>query len=66
MPKILGAGVEILIFLLLMRGFQAPLRVFVLVGGGVSIHDTYVANTFRPLHPVVSYEEIYLQISCVL
>ena len=37
-----------------------------MVGCGVSIHDTHVVNTFRPLRPAVSYEEIPLQLSPVL
>ena len=37
-----------------------------MVGVGVSINDTHVVNTFRPLIPYVSDEEISLQISLVL
>ena len=60
------AGVEILLFIFLLSGFQALLWFFGMVVGGVSIHDTRVVNTVRPLCTEVSYEEIPLQISFVL
>ena len=62
------AGTEILLFLLLLRGFQALLGGFGLVGGGSNIHGTHVINTFRSLHPDISDEEIpfHLQLYFVL
>ena len=49
-PMMFEAGLEILLFLCLLRGFHALIRVFGLLEGGVSINDTYVVNTIRPLH----------------
>ena len=60
------AGLEILLFLCLLRGFQAPLGGFGVVGGGVSIHDTHVVNTVCPLIPKVSDEDTPLQLSLIL
>ena len=60
------AGAKILLFFRLISGFQALLGVFGLVGGGISIHDTHVVNTFHPLRTKVSDEYIPLQISFVL
>ena len=57
MLKCFEAGIEIIVILLLLRGFQALLGVFGLVGGGVSIHDTHVINTVCTLRPKVSDEE---------
>ena len=56
MPTLFEVGVKILLFLLLLSSFQALLRVFVLVGGVVSIHDTHVVNTVRTLSPEFSDE----------
>ena len=60
------AVVEIILLLLLLSFFQTLIRGFGLVGGGVSIHDTYVVNSVRPLRPEVSDEEIPLQLSLVI
>ena len=60
------AGIEVLLLILLLSGFQALLVVFGLVGGGVIIHDTHVMNTVSPLGSDVSDENIPLQISLVL
>ena len=60
------AGVEVLLLLLLLSGFQALLGFFLLVGGGISIHYTHVVNTVRPLCPEVSYEETTFQLSFIL
>ena len=57
---------EILLLIILVGVFQELLRGLGLVGGGFSIHDTHVMNTFLPLIPKVSDEEIPLQISLVL
>ena len=51
MLKCFEAGIEIIVILLLLRGFQALLGVFGLVGGGFSIHNTHIVNTVRPLRP---------------
>ena len=45
------AGVKVLLLLLLLSSFQEILGVYGLVGGGISIHDTHVVNTVRPLRP---------------
>ena len=66
MPTLFEAGVNIIIFLILLSILQALLGVFGLVGGGVSIHDTHVVNTVRPLHPEVSDEDNPLQLYLVL
>ena len=47
------AGVKIILHILLLRGFQALLGGFGLVGGGYNIHDTHVMSTVRPLRPEV-------------
>ena len=60
------SGVEVLLILLLLSGFQALLGIFGLLVDGVSIHDTHVVNTVYPLCPEVSCEETPLQISVVL
>ena len=60
------AGVDILLLLILVSVFQELLGGFGLVGGGASIHDTHVMNTFLPLIPKVYDEEIPLHISLVL
>ena len=60
------AGVNILLLLCLLSGFQAVLGGFGMVGGGISIHDTHVVNTVRTLNTEVSDEETPLQFSYVL
>ena len=60
------SGTKILLFLFLFSSFQALLGVLVLIGSGVSIHDTHVLNNVRPLSPEVSDEEIPLQIFFLL
>ena len=60
------AGVEILLFIFLLSGFQALLWFFGMVVGGVSIHDTRVVNTVRPLCTEVSYEETTFLLSFFL
>ena len=50
------AGVNILLLLCLLSGFQAVLGGFGMVGGGISIHDTHVVNNIRPLLTEVSDE----------
>ena len=57
MPRLLGTGVKLLLLLHLISGFHALLRVFGLVGSGISIHDTHVVNTVCDLHPEVSDED---------
>ena len=47
-------SVWVLILFIPLSGLQALLRVLVFVVDVVSIHDTHVVNTFRPLHPEVS------------
>ena len=37
-----------------------------MLGYGISVHDTHVVNTFRPLRPEVSDEEISLRLSYIL
>ena len=49
MTTMFEAGVEVLLLLLLLSGFQALLGFFLLVGGGISIHYTHVVNTVRTL-----------------
>ena len=61
MPTLFEAGVNILILLLPLSGFQALFRGVGMVGGGISIHDTHVMNTVHPLRSEVSDEEIPLQ-----
>ena len=60
------AVIEILLFLLLIRGFQALLRFLGMLGDEISIQDPHVVNSVRPLHPEVFDEEIPLQLSLVL
>ena len=62
MPELFEAGVGVLLIILLLRSFQALLGIFRLVGGGVSIHDTHVVNTLRPLCPEISDEDSPLQL----
>ena len=57
MPTLFVADVEIILLIILIRGFQAVLGVFGLVGGGVSIHTTNAVNTVRPLGTEISDEE---------
>ena len=66
MVTLFEVGVDILIFIRLLRGLQAPFRGFGLVGGGIIIHDTYVVNTVYPLHPEVSDKNTPLRLSYVL
>ena len=66
MPTLFEAGIKTLLFLLLLSGLQALRRGFGMVGVGVSIHDTYVVNTFLPLRPEVYDEDIPLHLSFVL
>ena len=60
------SGDEVLLLLILLRIFEVLLRRSVLVGVGVSIHDTHVVNTLRLLCLEVSDEEILLQIPRIL
>ena len=60
------AGVEVIILLLFLGGFQELLGDFGLVGGGVSIHETHVVNTVRSLRPEVSDEEILLHTPLII
>ena len=48
------AGIKLLTLILLLGSLQSLLGVFVLVGGGVHIHDRHVLNTVCPLPPEVS------------
>ena len=66
MTTLFETGVKVLLLIFLLSGFQALLRGFGMVGGGVIIHDMHVVNTVRPLHSEVSNEEIPDQISLVL
>ena len=66
MSALFEAGIKVLLFLLLLSGFQALLEVFGLVGGGVSINDTYLLNTVRPLRLEVSDQYTPLQLLLVL
>ena len=56
------AGVKVLLLILLLRVLHALIRVFGLVGGGVSINNRHVVNTVCPLRPKVFDEEIPLQL----
>ena len=60
------AGVKILIILCLLSSFQEFFGGFGLLGGGSSIHDTYVVNTDCPLCSEVSDEDNPLQLSFIL
>ena len=60
------AGIEVLLLILLLRGFQALLLGFGLIRGSVGIHDTHVANTVRPLIPDIYDEDIPLQLPLFL
>ena len=66
MLTIFEAGVEVLLLLLLLNGFQTLLGGFVLLGGGVSIDYMHFVNTVHPLHPKIYDEEIPLCFSLVL
>ena len=66
MLTLFEAGVEVLTLLLLLRGLQALIGVFGLVGVEFSIHDMHVVNTVYPLCPEVSDEEIPFQLPLVL
>ena len=50
-PTLFEAGVDILLLLLLLRSFQEILGFLGLVGGGVSINDTFIVNTVHTLRP---------------
>ena len=50
-------GVKLLLFSRFLRGFQPLLSFFGPVGGEVSIHDTHIVNTVRPLLSEVSDED---------
>ena len=53
-------------FLWLLRSFQALLRGFGLVGGGISINNTHVVNNVCPLCPEVYDDDTSLLLSYVL
>ena len=56
------AGVKVLLLILLLSGLHALIRIFGLIGGGVSIHNKHVVNTVCPLRLNVFDEEIPLQL----
>ena len=66
MPTLFEEVIKILPLFLLLRGLQALLVIFLLVGYGVSIHDLPVMNTIHHLRPEVSDEEIPLKLSLIL
>ena len=66
MLTLFEAGVDILIFIRFLSGFQALFGGFGLVVGGTSIHDTHFMNTVRLLLPEVSDEENPLHLSFIL
>ena len=43
------ADIKVILFLLLLSGFQALIEGFRMVGDGVSIHDMHVVNSVCPL-----------------
>ena len=47
------AAIELVLLLIPLCSFQSFLGGFGLVGDGVSIHDTHVMSTVRPLRPEV-------------
>ena len=59
------AIIEILLLLPIISGFQALLGFLGLVRAGISIHNTHIMNTVRPLRIEVYDEETPLQISIV-
>ena len=65
MPTLFEAGADIPLFILLFRGFHAPLDGFGHLGVGVSIHKTHVVNTVLSLCLEVSDEDIRLRLSPV-
>ena len=54
MTTLLESGLPVFPFLSLLHGWGSFLRIFVLVREGISIHDTHVVNTVRPLLPEVT------------
>ena len=48
------AGIKVLHILLLLSGLQEFIEGFGLIGGGVGIHNTHIANTFLLLRTEVS------------
>ena len=66
MPRLIGTGVKLLLLLHLISGFHALLRVFGLVGSGISIHYMHIVNNVRLLCPEVSDEDTPPQLSYIL
>ena len=61
MPTLFESDVELLLPLLVLRGFQELLGDFGLAGVGVGIHNTHVVNDVLPLRPEVSDKDTPLQ-----
>ena len=60
MAALLEEGLQVLLIFLLLRRLEEILWRLVLVGEGVSVHDTDVINTVRPYISEVAYQQISL------